>query len=89
MGFWEVFAISVSSAGTFASILGVAIAIISRRNGERTRQFIREVVREAVNEITDKIDKLGAKMDEGFRILGELIVADGERTRELIKELRK
>ena len=43
MTFWELFGVTVTSVGLFASILGAFVTYAARKNGEATRDLIRSM----------------------------------------------
>lgn len=95
MGFLEILGGIVAGAGTFAFILGLFLAKASRENGKATRDLIAKLDEKAherhqeVIELTRETQRL---IEEGRRETRELIMyitnlisAEGEKTREIIK----
>lgn len=61
MGFWEISAVYISSAGTLVSILGIFFAIYAKQNGRVTREFIQK--------LDDDRKELFQKMDNDTQAL--------------------
>lgn len=81
MSFWELFALVLSAAGLFASILGAFLTYAARKNGEATRALIRSVedaTRELIRGMEERMAALLERMD---------LRAD-ERHREVTEALR-
>lgn len=89
MSFWEILALVLSGAGTFASILGVFFGIYARQNGRTTREFIEnqnKQLREFIAaENKDMREFLASVLDR----LGHIISQEGEKTREEVRKLQR
>lgn len=96
MSLWELVVAIATGAGTMASVLGIFYTWVSRQNHremgeliERLDQGHREQA-ERHRELVERLDQgqreLLTRMDQTQRFLGELIVADGERTRQLLRQ---
>jgi Na+/glutamate symporter len=89
-----------TGSGTFASILGVILGLLlakaARENGKATRELIEkesEATRELIEATRELIDKGNEATRELIEKISEkiaaLIVAEGEKTRQLLKEMLK
>jgi len=88
MGFWEIFALVLTGSGTLSSILGIFFAIYAKQNGRVTREFIAEQNRsmtEFLEKILERIDEGFKRMDEGFRRMDERAE---QRHQEVIRLIR-
>jgi uncharacterized membrane protein len=65
----------LSLVGVGATIFALIVGVFSVWNGRMTRREIIKAIKEMAREITEK--------------LSELIVADGERTREILRKWQK
>ena len=71
MTFWELFGITLSSAGLFASILGAFLTYAARKNGQATRDLIRSME----ERMTTLLERMDQKADERHREVIEVISA--------------
>jgi hypothetical protein len=69
MTFWELFGITLSSAGLFASILGAFLTYAARKNGQATRDLIRSME----ERMTTLLERMDQKADERHREVIEVI----------------
>lgn len=71
MTFWELFGITLSSAGLFAYILGAFLTYAARKNGQATRDLIRSME----ERMTTLLERMDQKADERHREVIEVISA--------------
>lgn len=67
MTFWEFLGIALSSAGLFASVLGVFLTYAVRQNGRATRDLIRsmeEGTRDVIRDMEGRTADLIGRMDQ-------------------------
>lgn len=88
----------IAFGGTMAAILGIFVGIYALINNRvikselfSTRQLIKEEMaanRLLLEKIEEGQEDFKKSFTEAMKHLGDLIVADGERTRQLIRELK-
>jgi Na+/glutamate symporter len=93
MTFLEGLGLVAIGSGTFASILGVILGLLlakaARENGKATRELI-EKENEATRKLIDKGNEATRELIEKIsEKIAALIVAEGEKTRQLLKEMLK
>ena len=85
MTFWEFFALALSSAGLFASILGGFLTYAARKNGQATRDLIRSMEERMEERMTKHFAELAKHFSQLLERMDER--AD-ERHREVIEVIR-
>ncbi len=85
MTFWEFFAIALSSAGLFASVLGAFLTYAARKNGQATRDLIRSMEERMEERMSRHFAELSKHFGELFERMDKR--AD-ERHREVIEAIK-
>lgn len=86
MTFWELFGVTVSSAGLFASILGAFLTYAARKNGEATRDLIRAMEERMSRHIGELLDRMDRRAEEQHRETLQLVERMDQRADERHRE---
>lgn len=85
MTFWEFFALALSSAGLFASILGAFLTYAARKNGQATRDLIRSMEERMEERMKRHFIELAKHFGE---LLERMDKRADDRNREMIEAIK-
>lgn len=74
--------------GLYFAFLGAYLSVLMARILNQNGMVLKKMD-EGFRMMGSKMDEGFKRMDEGFRIMAELVVSEGEKTKELIKSLKE